>query len=145
MGIGTGNKTTIAFTTSAITGKFTMIGAVKKKLGSEDVSDLQSDEFVEKEMHDLAEMEDTPFEMLLDNESEIPGLGLKELITITHPTRAGQATPATHAAWGALSEISLPEAVNNTTMRLTGAITWTNRNASGAAVKPLWTPATPTP
>lgn len=145
MKIASGNKAAITFAVSAITGRFTMIGGVEKELGDEDVSSLESDEYAEFELHDLATMSETECELFLDTEAAAIALGQKELITITAPTLDGQATPASFAAWGGIKKVSLPEWVNNTKLKQRITIKWLNRDASGTQVKPAWTAATLTP
>lgn len=154
MGLGSGNKSTVTFAESGFVAKFTKIGAVDFELGDDDVSNLESDGFTEHEMHDLATMSESELEALfnttrniiLDKDAvEVSGalqLGKKELITITWNERAGESAGASFAAWGAPKKLNLPEHVNNTTQRQMIVIKWLNRDASGTAVKPLFTPAT---
>ena len=152
-GPGTGNKATIAFPVAGLTGCVTMIGGIEFELGDEDVSCLATDAVEEVELHDVAKMSETEVEMLLDDSlaiifdgATIPAggglkLGHKELLTITSPTRDGDATPSPFAAWGGIKKIGLPEYVNGTVRKIKFTIKWLNRDASGTQVKPAYTPA----
>ena len=142
MTTGTGNKSSIAFTDTGLTGSFKMIGSVSRKLGKREVSDLDTEEVHEFAPEALATDEDTEFEIYLSTSAELPELGNNELITLTFKQRDGETAPATYAAWGFISERSLPQHVNNETQMIKCAITWTNRNDSGVQVKPVWTKAT---
>lgn len=152
---GSGNKSVITLAASGAVGRFKMIGGVDLEVGTEDVSGLDTDEYEEHEPHDLIKMSDTELEIFFNTKLNLiptgasptaPFLKLraKELMTLTFPTRSDEATPAAFVAWGFFKKLSLPQLVNNTTLMLKATIQWSNRNAAGLAVKPIWTKAVAT-